>query len=64
METLANGLHFTCPDKELHHRRTNDAFVDDVTGYTNQFVDGKQVQAEVRHMMQCDATLWSQLLHI
>ena len=67
MEKLANGLHFTCPDKELHHRRTNDAFVDDVTGYTNQFVkelDGNQVQAEVLHMMQCDATLWSQLLHI
>ena len=67
MEQLATGLHFTCPDRMIHHRRTNDAFVDDVTSYANRFVaelKGKQVQDDVLQTMQHDATLWSHLLHI
>ena len=67
MQQLANGLHFTCPKKEIHHRRTNDAFVDDVTGYTNNFVhelEGEYVQHTVVELMQQDASLWNELLHI
>ena len=67
MQQLANGLHFTCPNQELHHQRTNDAFVDDVTGYANQFTDklnNNKVLDEVLRQMQEDATLWSNLLHI
>ena len=67
MNKLANGLQFTCPNREIHHQRTNDAFVDDVTGYTNHFteeLEGQQVEDEVIKRMQYDATLWSNLLHI
>ena len=28
MDQLAHGLHFSCPQQQLHHKRTNDAFVD------------------------------------
>ena len=66
MQQLAYGLHFTCPDQELHHQRTNDAFVDDVTGYTNQFIaelQDKTVIDEVVERMQADAKLWNNLLH-
>ena len=67
MNQLATGLHFTCPRQDIHHQQTNDAFVDDVTGYTNQFTDelqGMHVENKVIHLMQQDATLWSRLLHI
>ena len=63
----ANGLHFACPNKEVHHHRTNDAFVDNVTGYTNRFVrelEGEYVQHTVAELMQQDASLWNELLHI
>ena len=67
MDKLANGLYFTCPKQQLHHHRTNDAFVDDVTGYTNRFIEelhGNRVLQDVLKQMQEDATLWSELLHI
>ena len=63
----ANGLHFACPNKEVHHHRTNDTFVDDVTRYTNRFVrelEGEYVQHTVAELMQQDASLWNELLHI
>ena len=66
MQQLANGLHFTCPNQELIHQRTNDAFVDDVTGYANRFVaelTNTTVLDEVVRTMQEDATLWNNLLH-
>ena len=50
----------------LHHRH-NDAFVNDVTGYANAFItklEGNNVQTEVLHKMQQDATLWNKLLTI
>ena len=67
MQQLANGLHFTCPDQTTHHCRTNDAFVDDVTGYANKFLHelkGNNVLHEVISTMQKDATLWNNLLRI
>ena len=67
MNKHAHGLQFTCPQQQLHHQRTNDAFVDDVTGYTNKFVEelmGENVLDEVLQCMQTDATLWNDLLHI
>ena len=67
MDRMANGLHYTCPYQEIHHRRTNDAFVDDVTGYSNNFVNelqGQVVIDDVLQRMQADAKLWSDLLHI
>ena len=67
MDQLANGLIFTCPKKDLFHQRTNDAFVDDVTGYSNNFLEeltGPPTINKVLQRMQEDATLWSRLLHI
>ena len=60
MDKLANGLHYTCPKQEIHHRHTNDAFVDDVTGYTNKFVEelhGCKVINDVLQNMQTDAKI-------
>ena len=67
MEQLASGVHFTCPRRQLHHHRHNDAFVDDVTGYTNLFVaelKGCSQTNEVLALMQRDASIWNELLHI
>ena len=67
MKQLANKLHFRCLKQELHHKRTNDAFVDDVTGYANHFLEElnhNKVLEEVLQRMQEDATLWNNLLHI
>ena len=67
MDKLAKDLYFTCPQQEIHHQRTNDAFIDDVTGYTNKFVEelqGCKVIDDVLQNMQTDAKLWSTLLHI
>ena len=66
MTKLTQGVHFCCPEHKLHHHRHNDAFVDDVTGYANSFVDelsGRNVLPEVLNTMQRDATTWSRLLH-
>ena len=67
MDKLAKDLYFTCPQQEIHHHRTNDAFIDDVTGYTNKFVkelQGCKVIDDVLQNVQTDAKLWSTLLHI
>ena len=66
MTKLSRGVHFCCPENKLHHHRHNDAFVDDVTGYANLFVDelnGRNVLPDVLNTMQRDATTWSHLLH-
>ena len=66
MDKRATGLSFTCPHQEYQHTRRNDAFVDDVTGYVNKFVEelkGRNVADEVVQSMQTDATLWNELLH-
>ena len=67
MEQLASGVSFCCPLQQLQHTRHNDAFVDDVTGYSNQFLEelqGNNVIDKVVANMQNDATLWNDLLHI
>ena len=67
MNDLAHGLVFSCPKQQLHHRRTNDTFVDDVIGYANNFLnklEGKPTHNDVLLQMQDDTTLWSRLLHI
>ena len=67
MQKLTTGVTFTCPQQELTHHRHNDAFVDDVTGYTNHFIHelrGEQVLQKVIHTMQHDAITWNNLLHI
>ena len=67
MNNMAHGLAFSCPKRQLHHRRTNDAFVDDVTGYANDFfneLEHRPTYKDVLLRMQEDATLWSRLLHI
>ena len=66
MEQQASGLTFTCPRQKHTHTRHNDAFVDNVTGYANQFVrelNGHNVLNSIIHQMQRDATLWNDLLH-
>ena len=66
MDQRATGLSFTCPFQEHTHTRRNDAFVDDITGYVNLFVDelkGRPVTKQILHLMQQDATLWNELLH-
>ena len=66
MTKHASGVFFTCPRQELSHHRHNDAFVDDVTGYVNHFIEelkGNNVQNKVLQTMQKDATLWNNLLH-
>ena len=65
MAKLTTGVAFTCPNQELVHHRHNDAFVDDITGYTNQFLDelnGRDVLHDVVHIMQNDALTWHNLL--
>ena len=67
MTKFANGVRFTCPNQQVLHQRTNDAFVDDVTGYSNSFIaelQGEPVLADVLRRMQSDASLWNDLLHI
>ena len=67
MEKLATGVHFTCPYQQVHHRRHNNAFVDDVTGYTNCFVDelhGCHKVDKTLTLMQKDATIWNELLQV
>ena len=66
MDQKGYGVQFSCPQQQLHHCRTNDAFVDDVTGYSNDFVaelQGVNVKSEVIRRMQADANLWNHLLH-
>ena len=66
MTKHASGVFFTCPRQELSHHGHNDAFVDDVTGYVNHFIEelkGNNVQNKVLQTMQKDATLWNNLLH-
>ena len=67
MDKLANGVQFVCPQQEVIHQRTNDAFVDDVTGYANHFLhelQGHSVLSDIIQLMQTDASLWNGLLHI
>ena len=66
MSKHASGVSFTCPSYELTHKRHNDAFVDDVTGYVNQFTEelrGETVLDDILSTMQQDANLWNNLLH-
>ena len=67
MEKLTSGVSFTCPNQQIQHQRHNDAFVDDVTGYANKFLDelqGTNVLNQVTRTMQKDAATWNELLQI
>lgn len=67
MSQLGKGLSFSCPYNQLVHTRHNDAFVDDVTGFTNLFLSelsGATVLPSLISNMQSDANLWSHLLHL
>ena len=67
MQQLGHGLSYTCPYQQIIHTRHNDAFVDDVTGFTNVSVpelQGTKVLDMLISAMQSDAQLWSHLLHL
>lgn len=65
MERIGHGVKYTCPEQTIHHHRHNDAFVDDVTGYANDFVNelsGHDVINSVLNYMNHDANAWNKLL--
>ena len=67
MDKHAHGVTFCCPLQEIFHWRSNDAFVDDTTGFANQFLQdlqGKNTLHQVVAAMQHDAQLWNDLLHV